>query len=198
MKLTFSSWRKYKTKLKQFNSPQIITQLSTKKLILKHRYFSIATTEEIDHAEQAIHPVVRLENAATSTSRDNCPTNLKVCHLSGKWCSIWSSIAFCSSHTVSGTIRQTTSWVTLSIPDAVTFYSFLRKVLKHFCKSPKTTEMFNNARISLNKTIFIFWCVEVQEWKVFLLNTSGRLVFSFLFLTRWLLVIPGMKKLLTS
>ena len=32
----------------------------------------------------------------------------------------------------------------MSDPDAVTLYSSLRKILKHFSKSPKSTELLNN------------------------------------------------------
>ena len=72
---------------------------------------------------------------------DNCATNLKASLLASKCYGIHSPVAFCSSHAASGT----TSSVTMRDPDALTLYNYLRKTLKHFSITPKSTELLNNA-----------------------------------------------------
>ena len=104
----------------------------------------MATVEGINHVEKVIHLNIEPENAPTSICGDNCATNLKACRLASECYGIRSPVTSCSTHTASGTIRRTTSSVTMSHPDAVT-YNCLRKFLKHLSMSPKSTELLNNA-----------------------------------------------------
>ena len=67
--------------------------------------------------------------------------------------------AGCSSHAASGTIRRTCSSVAMSDPYATALYNALRKILKHFSKSPKSTELLNEALDALeqNNVHMLVW-----------------------------------------
>ena len=93
-------------------------------------YFKIARLEGADHAKNTIHLVIAPEFVPTSICGDGCSTNLKACRL------VTNAVASCSSHASSGTIRRTTTSVTMSDPDAVNLYNNLynnlKTILKHF------------------------------------------------------------------
>ena len=60
-------------------------------------------------------------------------------------------MASCSSNAANRTVRRTTTSSTISDPDAALLYNSLRKILKHFSMSPKSTELLNNALNSLEQ-----------------------------------------------
>ena len=62
--------------------------------------------------------------------------------LATEWYGLTSSQADCSSLPV---LRMTCTYVTMNDPEAVRVYNALRKILKHFSVSPKSTELLNKA-----------------------------------------------------
>ena len=145
--MDFQRIAELQTQIQTTQQNQSINTTTTKDTIIPQHphYFCIATIEGIDHANKTIHLDIASANAPTSICGDNCATNLKACRLAGEWYGIQSPVVPCSSHAASGTIRRTTTSATMSDPDAVTLYNSLRKILKHFSMSPKSTELLNNA-----------------------------------------------------
>ena len=84
-------------------------------------------------------------NVSKSMCGDNCTTNIKACRLAAERYDTQSPVTSCSSHAASGTVRRTTTSATMGDPDAVLLYNSLRKILKHFSMSPKSTELLINA-----------------------------------------------------
>ena len=109
------------------------------------KYFNIASLKGIDHTEKTIYLEISPENVPTSICGDSCKTNLKANRLVTEWYGLKSPQADCSSHAASGTIRRTCTSVTMCDPDATALYNSLRKVLRHFSMSAKSTELLNNA-----------------------------------------------------
>ena len=114
-------------------------------------YFRMAELKGIDHDEKIIHLEIRSENVPSSICGDSCATNLKANRLVTEIYGISSPQADCSSHASSGTIRRTCTSKTMSDPDAVLLYTALRKILKHFSLSAKSTELLNNALDALEQ-----------------------------------------------
>lgn len=114
-------------------------------------YFKISILKGVDHGEKIIHLEISPENVPTSICGDSCATNLKANRLVKSWYGVSSLGAGCSSHAASGTIRRTCTSATMSDPDATALYNALRAILKHFAKSPKSTELLNSALDALEK-----------------------------------------------
>ena len=122
-------------------------------------YFNIATLKGINHDNKVIHLEIPSQNIPTSICGDSCSTNKKANRLVTEWYGVMSPEADCSSHAASGTIRRTCTSVTMSDPDASTLYNALRKVLKHFSLSAKSTELLNRALDALeqNNVHMLVW-----------------------------------------
>ena len=122
-------------------------------------YFRISTLKGIDHSEHIIYLEISPSNVPTAICGDRCATNVKSNRLITEWYGITSPEADCSSHAASGTIRRTCTSATMSDPDAVTIYKALRKILKHFSQSPKSTELLNKAldALELNNIHMLVW-----------------------------------------
>ena len=122
-------------------------------------YFKMATLKGVDHESKIIHLEIRSENVPTSICGDSCATNLKANRLVTEIYGITSPQADCSSHASSGTIRRTCMSKTMSDPDAVLVYTALRKILKHFSLSAKSTELLNRALDALeqNNVHMLVW-----------------------------------------
>ena len=65
----------------------------------------------------------------------------------------------CSSHVASGTIRRAATSETMCDDNIKKLYNALLKVLKHFSKSPKSTELLNDALtlLELNNVHMLVW-----------------------------------------
>ena len=95
----------------------------------------------------------------TSVCGDGCRVNMKGSRLSEKIYSIKSPFTCCLSHASFGTIRCLCTSKTICQSDAQALYENLRKVLKHFSKSPKSSEVLTEAldALELNQIHLMNW-----------------------------------------
>ena len=75
----------------------------------------------------------------TSMCGDGCGVNMKGSRPLKEMYGIKSPFTRCSSHASLGTIRRLCTSKTMYQSDAQALYENLRKVLKHFSKSPKSS-----------------------------------------------------------
>ena len=106
-------------------------------------YFKISRLKEIERNKiiLEIQPHVVL----TCICGDGCSVNVKSSRLLGKKFGIKSPFSRCASHNSAGTIHWLCSSETMSQADAKTLHENLRSLLKHFAKSPKSSEMFTTS-----------------------------------------------------
>ena len=83
----------------------------------------------------------------TSVCGDGCRVNMKGSRLSEKIYSIKSPFTCCLSHASFGTIRCLCTSKTICQSDARALCENLRKVLKHFLKSPKSSEVLTECHL---------------------------------------------------
>ena len=76
---------------------------------------------------------------------------MKANQLATEWYGLAFPQADCSPHATSGTIQGTCTSATMNDPEAVRVYTALRKILKHFSLSAKSTELLNTALDALEQ-----------------------------------------------
>ena len=76
-----------------------------------------------------------------SVCGDGCRVNMKGSRLLEEMNGIKSAFTRCSSHAPFGTIRRLCTSKNMCHSDAQALYENLRKVLKRFSKSPKSSEL---------------------------------------------------------
>ena len=76
---------------------------------------------------------------------------MKANQLATEWYGLAFPQADCSPHATSGTIQGTCTSATMNDPEAVRVYTALRKILKHFSLSAKSTELLNKALDTLEQ-----------------------------------------------
>ena len=131
----------------ELQSKSSITSIIDKNTVIPTtpHYFKISKLQGVDHERKVIDLMIEKENVPTSVCGDNCATNKKACRLMKENYGLQCPVGACASHVSSGTIRRITTSKTMSDPEAVKLYNSLRKILKHFSLSAKSTEMLNNA-----------------------------------------------------
>ena len=105
--------------------------------------FRCATIKGFDSEKKILHLVIEGSNYPVSICGDSCATNLSAQWKMEEKYRIKSPFSNCSSHVASSAIRRTTTSETICDENVKRLYNSLIKVLKHFSKSPKSTEMLN-------------------------------------------------------
>ena len=95
----------------------------------------------------------------TSVCGDGCGVSMKGSRLLEEMYGIKSSFTRCSSHASFGTIRRLCTSKTMCQLDVQVLYENLRKVLKHFSKSSKSSELLTEAldALELNQVHLMNW-----------------------------------------
>ena len=95
----------------------------------------------------------------TKVCGDGCGVNMKGSRLLDEVYGIKSPFTCCSSHASFGNIRRLRTLKTMCQSDAQALYENLRKVLQHFSKSPKSSELLTEAldALELNQIHLMNW-----------------------------------------
>ena len=107
------------------------------------RFFKIARFKRIK--DDKIHLEIDSTEVPTAVCGDGCSVNLKGSRLLENTYGFKSPFSRCASHTSYGTIRRLCTSERACQVDAKNLYENLRKLLKHFSMSPKSTELLSNA-----------------------------------------------------
>ena len=107
------------------------------------RFFKIARFRRIK--DDKIHLEIDSTEVPTAVCGDGCSVNLKGSRLLENTYGFKSPFSRCASHTSYGTIRRLCTSERPCQVDAKNFYENLRKLLKHFSMSPKSSELLSNA-----------------------------------------------------
>ena len=118
------------------------------------RYFKISKLKGISKGTKEIHLEIDPNMIPTSVCGDGCGVNMKGSRLFEEMYGIKSPFTRCSSHASFGTIRCICTLKTMCQSDAQTLYGNLRKVLKHFSKSAKSSELLTEALDALELNQF--------------------------------------------
>ena len=122
-------------------------------------YFRVAKLLRISRTTKAIRLEIAPENIPTCICDDGCAVNVKGCRIISEKYGIKSPFSRCTSHTSAGTIRRLATLKKMSQSDAVSLYDDLRKVLKHFSQSPKSTEVLKKSLevLEMNNVHLLNW-----------------------------------------
>ena len=102
---------------------------------------------------------VQSENVPTCQCGDGCATNIKAAYLVSKAIGLKAPFTRCGSHASAGTMKRLCTSQTMCNDDAKALYENLRKLLKHFSQSPKSTDLLNKAphALEMNNTHLLNW-----------------------------------------
>ena len=106
-------------------------------------FFKIARFEGIK--DDKIHLEFDSTDVPTAVCGDGCSVNLKGSRLLESTYGIKSRFSRCASHTSYGTIQRLCTSERACQVDAKNLYENLRKLLKHFSMTPKSSELLSNA-----------------------------------------------------
>ena len=117
-------------------------------------FFKIVSLKGIENGTILLE--IKAEFTPTAVCGDGCAVNLKGSRLLERKYGIKSPFSRCASHSSYGTIRRMCTSERSGQQDAKNLYENLRKLLKHFAMSPKSTELLNNAlsAVEMNDIIF--------------------------------------------
>ena len=98
-------------------------------------------------------------NTPTCLCGDDCDVNLKASHLLEETYGLKCPFSHCGSHASAGTIRRLFTPKTMCQDDAKSLYENLRKLLKHFSKSPKSSKLLHQAlkALEMNDIHLLNW-----------------------------------------
>ena len=114
-------------------------------------YFNIANLKATGEAKKIIHLEVPTQNIPTSIAKDGCAVNLQGSVLLDEIYGIKSPLNIFAFHASAGTIRCLCTSQTMCQSNAKSLYKHLRTPLKHFAKSPKSSEMLLQALNNLEQ-----------------------------------------------
>ena len=111
-------------------------------------FFKIAHLKGIK--DEKIHLEIDSTYVPTAVCGDGCSVNLKGSRLLESIYGIKSPFSRCASHSSYGTIQRLCTSERSCQLDAKNLYENLRKLLKHFSRSPKSSDLLSNALTAMD------------------------------------------------